>query len=478
LRGLLAAIACGSIDLALLAQSRGWLFTLPAVLLGSIAVSRDRLRFAVAAVLPTLGALAATPALLDAYRASTGAHGSTEGLVSAAGRAGRTSLLLCAVVLAASAVLAALDGRSRRPPLALRWRRAIGATGAVLVLAAGVAGATVATHGQPVRFLKTQWHGFTHPSASTSNSGSHFADIGTGRYDAWRVSIKAVLAHPFGGLGQDNFANYYIRNRRTGLELKWTHSLEMRLLAHTGLVGTILLCVFLAAALTAAITARRRGPAPAAALAGTAVLPLAVWLIHGSVDWFWEVPALSGPALGFLALAGGLAPAASVRTAPRAEPTSVRRWTGIALGTTALLASAVALGFPYLSVREVSMASDLRQGNRAQALSDLSTAAGLNPLAADPGRIGGTIALQAGLYAEAAKRFHQAIDREPGGWYAWLGSGLAASALGERMQAQRDFRAAGAINPVQPAVREALRRVVSSHPLTPAQAFSLLVLVR
>ena len=38
------------------------------------------------------------------------------------------------------------------------------------------------------------------------------------------------------------------------------------------------------------------------------MLPLVVWLIYGSVDWFWEMPALSGPALGFLGVAVALEP--------------------------------------------------------------------------------------------------------------------------------------------------------------------------
>jgi hypothetical protein len=476
-RGVLAAIGCASLQLALLAQSRGWLFTLPAVLVVTIVVSRDRLRVALAAVLPALGALAATPALLDVYRASTGPNPTAHELVSTAGRAGRIGLLVCAGVLVLGALLATLDARSRRPPIGARPRLVIGTVVSVLAAAAAIAGATIATHGHPIHFLRTQWHGFTHPSASTSSAGSHFADIGTGRYDAWRVSVKALLAHPLGGLGQDNFADYYVRHRHTGLELQWTHSLEMRLLAHTGLVGTALFAVFLAGALTAALSRRARGDRLAAALAGAALLPLIVWLIHGSVDWFWEIPALSGPALGFLAMAGGIEEAERPLPEPRMRRRRPPRWVAAAAGALALVALVVVLAFPYLSVRETSAAGDVRQLDPGQALSDLSSAADLNPLNADPGRIGGTIALQTGQYAEAERRFEQATAREPGGWYAWLGAGLAASALGQRERAHRDFRTAADIDSLQPAVRAALSKVDTPHPLMPDQALKLLVLV-
>src|SRR6185437_1125765 len=56
LRGVLLAIACEGVQLALLAESRGWLFTLPLVLVAAVLVVRERLRIAVAAIVPVIGA--------------------------------------------------------------------------------------------------------------------------------------------------------------------------------------------------------------------------------------------------------------------------------------------------------------------------------------------------------------------------------------------------------------------------------------
>jgi tetratricopeptide (TPR) repeat protein len=137
----------------------------------------------------------------------------------------------------------------------------------------------------------------------------------------------------------------------------------------------------------------------------------------------------------------------------------------------------LALVFPYLSVREVSIASSIQARNPEAALRDLGRAADLNPLSSAPGQLAGTIALRTGQYALAARRFKQAIARERGAWYPWLGAGLAASALGNQSVAHDDFTVAASINSLQPAVSQALERVYTRHPLTPEQAFRLFVVL-
>ncbi len=134
------------------------------------------------------------------------------------------------------------------------------------------------------------------------------------------------------------------------------------------------------------------------------------------------------------------------------------------------------LAFPYLSVREVSIASNLRGVDPTRALADLQTAADLDPLSADPGRLAGTIGLQTGRYEAAQVRFDQVTARDPGGWFGWLGTGLAASALGERSLARKDFERAASIERNNAAIQAALARVDSAHPLPPIQALQMLVI--
>jgi hypothetical protein len=475
-RGLLIAFAAVSLQLATIVQSRGWLFTLPLIALAAIVIVPDRLRVAAAAVIPVVAALIPVRRLLHVYQSGT-----SDPLRALAIHAARPALAMAVGAFVVGTLLAWADSLYRGRGLAPAQRRALGATLALIGIAGVLAGGLVVSKGHPFSFISRQWHGFAHAEAVYGSS--HFTDVGSGRYDFWRVALHAFTHHPIGGLGQDNFGDYYLPLRRTGEEPSWTHSLELRLLAHTGIVGFMLFCGFLIAAAKAAARTRRRGDADARLLAAALLMPLVVWLIHGSLDWFWEVPALSGPALGFLGAAGGLGTALGV--APAVSPAAKREPSaripaplGFAAGFVVLACLTAVLGFPYLSAHEVQVASRASATSSSTALDDLRLAAKLNPLSADPGRLAGAIALRDGLNRTARQRFEQSISREPGGWFSWLGAGLAASALGNRAQARHDFAVARSINAHQAAVVEALRRVDSAHPLTSAGAFKLLVVVQ
>jgi hypothetical protein len=482
LRGVLIAFACAGLQLALTAQSRGWLFTVPLVMIAAIVVVPDRLRVAAAAVIPIAAVLLPLRRFLAIYQNSSG-----PALDHASIRAGHAALLTCGAACLLGTLIAWGETQVNIPSLTRARRRLIGSVVTAIAIASASVAGVGATHGHPFRFIQRQWRGFSHTQTSLSTA-SHFADVGSGRYDFWRVALDAVIARPVGGLGQDNFADYYITHRHSNEEPAWTHSLELRLLAHTGFVGFGLFAAFLIAAIAAALRARRWGDPLVRGVGGAALLPLLVWLIHGSIDWFWEFPALSGPALGFLGVAGALGRSAAPEPPPLAAPPPMaaapRRWQSVALriprtvavtgATTALLAGAIVLGLPYLSVREVSLATEVRSSDPAAALRDLSRAATLNPLNADPGRLAGVIALQIGHYATAEQRFSQSISREPGGWLSWLGRGLAASALGDRARAHHDFEVALSINSHEFAVSEALARSYTRAPLTPAEAFKII----
>jgi hypothetical protein len=471
LRGFLLAAAAADLMMATTVQSRGWLFTLPIVGLFVALVAGERLRSAIVALLPAAGTLVAIKPILKVYLLNEPA------LTRAAIHAGKIGLLTCAGVFAVGTLAAWVETARDRPRMSATPRRILG-TLAVLLAVAGLAGGLVeVSGGHPGSFVSKQWHGFTREPSAT-NTQSHFVEVGSGRYDIWKAALSAFRAHPIGGLGQDNFGDYYLTHRHTQEEPLWTHSLELRLLAHTGIVGFLLFAAFLAAALAAALRARRRGIPADRMLVGAALLPLVVWVVHGSIDWFWEVPALTGPALGFLAMAGRLRPEQDgVRHALPAPATRSRRIhvprPALAAGAVVLLlAATVVLGVPYLAVREINIATTASHTDPTASLADFRTAHSLNPLMSDPGVLGGTVALINGRDFEASGLFRQALAREPGDWFAWLGRGLAASALGEVGAARRSYEVARRLDGRQVVVQNALRQVATQHPLNVTQALA------
>ncbi|HZV74150.1 MAG TPA: O-antigen ligase family protein [Conexibacter sp.] len=500
LRGLLLASAAAALQLSVLCESRGWLFALPIVLVLTLVLVPGRVRLALWALPPFAGAALALPALLDVFeqadKAPTAAA-TVQALIRTSGHAADVALLVCTGVLLAGLAMAAFDRRTAVSPRVARGANRAGAAIAIAGALAAIAAGFALTDGRPDRKIADYWN-HSQGYRATMPGSSRFAAVGSNRPDFWRVSLKAFADRPLGGLGQDNWGEYYLGVRRSSEQPRWPHSLELRLLAHTGLVGFLLFVGFLAAALTAALAGRRRSVPGAAAVAAIALLPLVAWLVHGSVDWFWEIPALSGPAFAFLALGGAVmrpvpvagasasvpdpapsaAPAvASTPTdaAPGAPSSPARRPVVLAVGLGALaLLAAAALALPYLAEREVAAASSGWPADPARAFARLDRAAQLNPLSARPQLVAGVIALQLGEPRVAERRFTQALERDGGDWFATLGRGLAASALGQPVRARAYYARARSLDPAEPLVQEALARVGGPHPLTAQEAFGSL----
>ncbi len=287
------------------------------------------------------------------------------------------------------------------------------------------------------------------------------------------MALHEFSLHPLAGIGQDNFATGYTRLRHTGEEPRWVHSIELRLLTHTGLVGALLFALFLLAVLLATLRARGRS-APERVTAGILLLPLVVWLVQGSIDWFWEYPALSVPALGFAAATTALTAAAR----PCAPATSGRQRGLVAAWWTATsllgVASLVALAIPFLAARRVQRAIAVWPAQPALAYGELRSASSLMPFDAQIYLVGGAIALNLEEYDEARAWFTDAARHESQTWLAPFALGLIDGEQGRRAEASAQLRRAQRLNPREAVIALALERIHSGRPLTFAEAQSLL----
>lgn len=479
--GLVLAALC--LQLAVLGQSRGWLFTAPLVLALALLIVPERLRLLAFALGPVAAAALAAPALLQVYDRATAGGATLAGarlahvLHQQGAHAVRAMLLADAVLALVAALAVGIDLRLQ--PTEATRRRADRLAAALLAAATivGVIAALLATRGHPLARVEHAWNSFANAGNGAEAGASRFTALGSQRVDFWRAALHEWGAHPLLGIGQDNFAASYIRLRHTSQEPRWVHSLELRLLLHTGLVGALLFALFVLAVAIAALGRGRVGHSPERTAASIALLPLVVWLVHGSVDWFWEIPALSVTALAFAGAATALGGAG--RAGPGVKPPEMsqaargRRSEGVALwGATALFGagSLVALGISFAAAREVQRAITVWPGRPTLAYSELRSASRLLPFDTQIDLVGAAVALDRGEAATAKHWLERAERRDGEEWLAPFLLGLLAGERGERARARTELRRALSLNPREPLLGEALARSGGTHPLTVEQA--------
>ncbi|HUR85606.1 MAG TPA: O-antigen ligase family protein [Solirubrobacteraceae bacterium] len=447
LRGLAAGAVVVLADTSLLSESRGSLVATAIVLVVLFAVVPGRVRMLLTLLAPAIAIGLTTPHLLQAANAAARDPDEISRLGEVAGPVLLAALVTALVVFAAATLLA------RRPPSPQRARtlhRAVAATGIVLALG-GAAGA-VAVAGNPADRARSAWEDFTHTGAPSNDSPGHLtAGFGGARYDYYQVAFDLFEANPITGIGIDNFAQDYLAHDRVGERPTSPHSLELRTLAQTGSVGALLLATAFAAAFLGAWRALRGPGELARAVAAGGALCCLYWIVHGSVDWLWEFPALGGAAFAALGLANAAAPrAAEAAVVPG-------RWARSRLPALAVLtlAAAATLAFPWTADIEVRRARASWPAFPAAAYRQLDLAAKLNPLSEQPGLATGTIAIRRREPERARRGFAQALERDPRNAFATMWLGAIASSQGRRAEAERLLARALALAPTDPVTQSA-----------------------
>jgi tetratricopeptide (TPR) repeat protein len=460
LRGVLAGGAVLLAGMALLSQSRGSLFAMPIVAVLVFALLPGRVRTFVLLVPVALGVGAIAPVLLRVGDRLHAGH-SAMGVLHEATTVMFVSALAVGVVVAVGALV---ESRHTLSPTAGSHVRRGAQTLAALTLVAVLAGGW-AVAGNPVRRLEDGWHSFKGGYSSGNRSGSRLVSgLGSNRYDFYRVALNEFKAHPLLGIGADNYSQQYLRHGRSRETPHYPHSVELRTLMQTGVVGGVLALVGLAAALLAALRAVRGSDPLGRHVAAAALAGFGYWAVHGSVDWFWEFAGLGAPAWAFLGLACALAPRRHLEGhtlrahggQPRQAPPAVRRLGVIAGVLVIALLAAVSLAAPWLSQLQVQSAARVWPASPGKAYARLNDAAGLNPLSDAPYLVAGSIALRLGETRRADEEFALALQRVPDDAYATLERGAIASTAGRRAQALVLLRRAAELNPRDSLTRQAL----------------------
>jgi hypothetical protein len=252
--------------------SRGALVVAVLGLLVLVAAAPSRAQTQAAVTVLAAGVIAAVCAeLLPGVSSLSGAH---------AARDGGLMLALLVLVCAGSTIAVARTGPE--PADAPGWWGRLG-TVAWVAAAAVAVGLIVGGVGE-------------RPSERELAAGAgatRLTSVASNRYEYWRVALREFGDAPLIGSGAGGFRVAWLQERPLHEAVRDTHSLEFEVAAELGLVGLLALMLMFGGTAVAA----RRALLAHRALAAGPLAGLVVWTLHASIDWDWEMPAVTMPAL-------------------------------------------------------------------------------------------------------------------------------------------------------------------------------------
>jgi hypothetical protein len=316
----------------------------------------------------------------------------------------------------------------RRLELGPRRARAAGIATLALFVAAVAAGvALFFAHTYHHGWFGDQWRAFKRvpPSSDTS---SHLLQLGSYRYDIWRVALRELGHHPVAGIGSRGFGPAYLQLRHSSDTPARAHSVELDALSELGVVGFVVLACALALPLVSVVRRMRaRDPAGTAAFAGCAY-----WLVHASGDWIWTVPACGLPF--FLLLGAG---------GSGGERRELTRRPAFAAAAATLVVTLVVFVPPWLSARLTE---------RGQ----LAWARRLDPLSVDPFV---AEAARAGSARASAAALEKAVRKEPRVVDLRYDLALAYLRARDPHRARAQLLVARRLDPREPRIQQALKNL-------------------
>ena len=285
-------------------------------------------------------------------------------------------------------------------------RFAILACVGALVLAAGAA----TTVGLSQRFGEHSGRAGKGAHASRLLSAS-----GSGRAQFWRAAWHDFLRDPVAGVGAGGWVRTWQRDGDARVASPGAHTLYLEVMGEVGIVGSVLLLLFLLFPVVGAV--RARGDP----IVATAFGCYLAFLTHAAFDYDWEVPVVTCAAL---VAAGCLVEGRDVPVAPLPRP--VRAAVITAGAALAAVACALYVGMDALASAETQLA----RGNNAAAASSASLARTWQPWSPAPLLVLAASEMRLGHRSAALKDMRQPPGSTPTDPEAW--AAVAASVTGLR----------------------------------------------
>jgi hypothetical protein len=366
--------------------------------------------------------------------------------------------ILCSIACAAVRLLCAarLDAR-----LAATIARRSTGRGTRIAAIAGVAltaAVAVPALGVPATLAHdwTRFAGGATPKGERSDLRQRLTDPSNdNRTELWRVAVSAFSESPLHGHGAGTFQRSWERARPRYMYVVDAHSLYLQAMAELGVPGTVLLAALIGvviAGLAAGARGARRSIYGALLAAGV------VWALHAGVDWDWQMPVVTIPFFAAAGLALGPRRGAG-RTGDRFGWTP-RQDARLMLG----LACLATLALPVLligSQRRLGEAEHaLYASNCDTATRAAASSVGWLAVRSQPYEVLGFCDLRRGLPHLGMQAMEQAVAHDQRSWETWYALAVARASAG--LDPRPDLTRAARLNPLDPLVRRALRRLEGS----------------
>lgn len=331
------------------------------------------------------------------------------------------ALAVCgAVALVQVGLALAIRGLGRPGLLRIDRRQALVATAAVIVVAIPLSLAAGAPHE-----ASNRWEAFKSRSGGSADEPSSPSSIlnfhGAGRYQFWESAVEASETAPWKGIGPGTFEFWWGRHASYNGYVRTAHSLYLENLAELGIPGLLLIGGFVFAVLGIGAARALRAPPEERLLLAAATAGAAGFAMAATLDWVWQLGALS---VAFMLLAAVAVSGYSLpdptrrrRRSRRKIQNRLRRAGAVA----ACIAALLVIWFPLRGATALQQSQvNAAHGDLSAALQQARDAADAQSYAASPLLQEALILEQQGKLRPAAAAAAAATRKEGAEWRTWF----------------------------------------------------------
>jgi len=271
--------------------------------------------------------------------------------------------------------------------------------------------------------ISYQFEEFSEPRFDRQNDPARVLQTNSGnRYVWWEEAAGAFWDRPLVGYGAGSFPLVHRLYRDNALEVRQPHNVPLEFLSETGLIGAGLALGGLALlGIAAARTGLGRAPGRERGFSAALLAGSAAWGLHTLVDWDWDIPGVTVPALVFLGVMAARPPGTQ-RDRVGSSPGGVRGLKLAVGGAAAVLVIALA-ALPAiakeLSSDALSQAAKNTEADLTEAGEKAALAKRLNPFSVEPVFAQAAIAERGNQPAAAAGLLVEAVERQPDNPDTW-----------------------------------------------------------